>query len=66
MLDPISTKGLTADDVTDLTSSTRELMLAELIKISPKTKSQPVAVPAAAPVSTGGKSSGVDAQANGH
>jgi hypothetical protein len=33
VLDPVETKGLTTDDVTDLTTKVREMMLAELQKM---------------------------------
>ncbi|KAI1187045.1 1-acylglycerol-3-phosphate O [Nemania serpens] len=46
VLDPIPTTGLTADDVEELTRSTRELMLQEIISLTQKARGQPIAVPA--------------------
>ncbi|KAL2133682.1 hypothetical protein VTI74DRAFT_1910 [Chaetomium olivicolor] len=43
VLDPIPTTGLTAADVDELTRSTRELMLKELIALTEKARGKPVA-----------------------
>ncbi|KAL2015606.1 hypothetical protein VTK56DRAFT_5185 [Thermocarpiscus australiensis] len=45
VLDPIPTTGLTAADVDELTRSTRELMLKELIALTEKARGQPVSSP---------------------
>lgn len=46
VLDPIPTKGLTSADVDELTRTTRELMLKELVTLTAKARGQPMAVPA--------------------
>lgn len=40
MLEPIETKGLTSADVDDLTQRTRDLMMAELIKLTEIARAQ--------------------------
>ncbi|KAI1277628.1 hypothetical protein F5Y07DRAFT_81308 [Xylaria sp. FL0933] len=45
VLDPIPTTGLTAEDVDELTRSTRELMLQEIVALTQKARNQPIAVP---------------------
>ncbi|KAI5465452.1 hypothetical protein BGZ63DRAFT_343506, partial [Mariannaea sp. PMI_226] len=61
VLDPIPTKNLTADDVNDLASSTRELMLEKLVELTSKAQNRPIAMPvAAANANSSGKSSGID------
>ncbi|KAI5863115.1 acyltransferase-domain-containing protein [Durotheca rogersii] len=45
VLDPIPTAGLTAEDVDELTRTTRELMLKELVALSQKARNRPFAVP---------------------
>ncbi|KAI0480664.1 acyltransferase-domain-containing protein [Xylariaceae sp. FL0804] len=45
VLDPIPTTGLTAEDVPELTRSTRELMLKELVALSQKAQNRPMAMP---------------------
>jgi lysophosphatidate acyltransferase len=61
VLDPIPTTGLTAADVDELTRSTRELMLRELIALTEKARGRPVS--AAAPRTNGVvKATGVDAR----
>ncbi|ATY60698.1 AtaAp protein [Cordyceps militaris CM01] len=57
ILDPIPTKGLTSADVDELTRTTRELMLKELVTLTAKARGQPIAVPANP---SSAKSSGVD------
>ncbi|KAM3471812.1 hypothetical protein MY5147_005635 [Beauveria neobassiana] len=57
ILDPIPTKNLTSADVDELTRTTRELMLKELMTLTAKARGQPMAVPANP---TSAKSSGVD------
>lgn len=57
VLDPIPTKGLTSADVDELTRTTRELMLKELMTLTAKARGQPMAVPAS---SSSAISSGVD------
>ncbi|KAJ8122020.1 hypothetical protein ONZ43_g1677 [Nemania bipapillata] len=59
VLDPIPTTGLTAEDIDELTRSTRELMLQEIISLTRKARNQRTAVP----ISSGNgviKSSGRD------
>ncbi|KAJ6783647.1 hypothetical protein PWT90_06990 [Aphanocladium album] len=46
ILDPIPTKNLTSADVEELTRSTRELMLKELMTLTAQARGQPIAVPA--------------------
>lgn len=46
VLDPIPTDNLTAADVDELTRTTREAMLAELLRLSEKVKGRPMPVPA--------------------
>ncbi|PTD09722.1 putative 1-acyl-sn-glycerol-3-phosphate acyltransferase [Fusarium culmorum] len=58
-LKPIPTKGLTAADVEELTRTTRELMLNELVTVTAKARGQPMAVPASLSDSTC-KSSAID------
>ncbi|KAM0436705.1 hypothetical protein ACHAPT_002416 [Fusarium lateritium] len=65
VLDPIPTKGKTAADVDELTQTTRELMLNELVAMTAKVRGQPIAVPASTTNSTG-KSSGVDTNGAAH
>ncbi|KXJ94743.1 hypothetical protein Micbo1qcDRAFT_132778 [Microdochium bolleyi] len=45
VLDPIPTKGLTAEDVDELTRSTRELMLKEMVALTQRARNKPVAMP---------------------
>ncbi|KAI0976282.1 hypothetical protein F4678DRAFT_219692 [Xylaria arbuscula] len=45
VLDPIPTSGLTAEDVDELTRSTRELMLQEIMALTQRARNQPLAVP---------------------
>ncbi|KAI8626874.1 1-acylglycerol-3-phosphate O [Xylariaceae sp. FL1651] len=45
VLDPISTTGLTTEDVEELTRTTRELMLEEIIALTHKARNEPIAVP---------------------
>ncbi|KAK7970345.1 hypothetical protein PG996_001224 [Apiospora saccharicola] len=46
VLDPIPTAGLTSVDVDELTRSTREVMLKELVALSSKAQKRPMAMPA--------------------
>ncbi|KAI5922201.1 hypothetical protein F4810DRAFT_300225 [Camillea tinctor] len=46
VLDPIPTTGLTTEDVDELTRSTRELMLKEMVALTAKARNQPIAMPA--------------------
>ncbi|KAI1376670.1 acyltransferase-domain-containing protein [Hypoxylon crocopeplum] len=46
VLDPIPTTGLKIEDVEELTRSTRELMLKEMVALTEKAQRRPVAVPA--------------------
>ncbi|KAK6950303.1 hypothetical protein Daesc_008629 [Daldinia eschscholtzii] len=46
VLDPIPTTGLKAEDVDELTRSTRELMLKEIVALTQKAQNRPIAVPA--------------------
>ncbi|KAH7162290.1 hypothetical protein B0J13DRAFT_5144 [Dactylonectria estremocensis] len=59
ILDPIPTTELTAADVDELTRSTREDMLKELVKLTAKAQGRPVAVPAELTNSTA-KSTGIE------
>ncbi|RKU41027.1 1-acylglycerol-3-phosphate O-acyltransferase [Coniochaeta pulveracea] len=45
VLDPIPTKGLTVEDVNELTRSTRELMLKELILLTAEARGSPIPTP---------------------
>ncbi|KAM5351228.1 hypothetical protein ACJ41O_003951 [Fusarium nematophilum] len=56
VLDPIPTDGLTSADVDELTSTTQELMLNELVTVTAKARGQPVAVPAS--LEANGKANG--------
>jgi lysophosphatidate acyltransferase len=60
VLSPIPTKGLTTADVDELTRSTRELMLKELITLSEKAQNRPLGVAAAVNQPTKAVSSGID------
>ncbi|KAI1492091.1 hypothetical protein F5X96DRAFT_423652 [Biscogniauxia mediterranea] len=46
VLDPIPTTGLTTEDVDELTRTTRELMLKEMVMLTEKARKQPIAMPA--------------------
>ncbi|KAI0131717.1 acyltransferase-domain-containing protein [Hypoxylon sp. NC0597] len=46
VLDPIPTKGLKAEDVDELTRSTRELMQKEYVALTQKVQNRPIAMPA--------------------
>ena len=59
MLEPIQTTGLTAADVDGLTSSTRALMLKELIDLTEKVRGQPVAMSTAQHMNGVTKATGV-------
>jgi lysophosphatidate acyltransferase len=64
VLDPIPTANLTAADVDELTRSTREVMLSELLRLSEKVKGHPLPVPAELNGSTAkATASGVDTTA---
>ncbi|KAF4981346.1 hypothetical protein FZEAL_2831 [Fusarium zealandicum] len=65
VLDPIPTEGLTSADVDELTRTTRELMLNELVTLTAKVRGKPVAVPATVTDSTA-KSSAVDTNGAAH
>ncbi|KAI0902432.1 acyltransferase-domain-containing protein [Annulohypoxylon nitens] len=45
VLDPISTVGLKTEDVDELTRSTRELMLKEMVALTRKVRNKPIEVP---------------------
>ncbi|KAM0263033.1 hypothetical protein ACHAQJ_001412 [Trichoderma viride] len=60
VLAPIPTANLTPADVDELTRSTRELMLRELISLTEKARGQPVAVPAQLNGNSTAKSTAVD------
>ncbi|KAI8959141.1 1-acylglycerol-3-phosphate O [Daldinia sp. FL1419] len=45
VLDPIPTAGLKSEDVDELTRSTRELMLKEIVALTQKAQNRPIAVP---------------------
>lgn len=59
ILDPIPTANLTSADVDELTRTTRELMMSELISVTAKTRGQPIPVPSSLPNSTG-KTTGIE------
>ncbi|TFA97687.1 putative 1-acyl-sn-glycerol-3-phosphate acyltransferase [Trichoderma ghanense] len=61
VLPPIETKNLTSADVDELTQSTRDLMLKELISLTEKARGQPIAVPASLNGNATGRSTAVDA-----
>jgi lysophosphatidate acyltransferase len=61
VLDPISTTGLTTEDVDELTRTTRELMLEEMIQLTQKAQNKPITMPSS---STNGTSKRV-ARASG-
>ncbi|KAF3065185.1 putative 1-acyl-sn-glycerol-3-phosphate acyltransferase [Daldinia childiae] len=46
VLDPIPTTGLKPEDVDELTRSTRELMLKEIVALTQKVQNRPIAIPA--------------------
>ncbi|KAI1771380.1 acyltransferase-domain-containing protein [Hypoxylon cercidicola] len=46
VLDPIPTTGLTPEDVDELTRSTRDIMLKEMVALTEKVRNKPIAVPA--------------------
>ncbi|KAI0114968.1 1-acylglycerol-3-phosphate O [Daldinia grandis] len=46
VLDPIPTAGLKPEDVDELTRSTRELMLKEIVALTQKAQNRPISVPA--------------------
>lgn len=46
MLDPIPTAGLTSADVDELTRTTRELMLREIVLLTEKAQHRAIAMPA--------------------
>lgn len=46
VLEPIQTTGMTAADVDELCTKTRELMLKEIINLTYKTRGQEVPIPA--------------------
>ncbi|KAI0593959.1 hypothetical protein F4775DRAFT_575968 [Biscogniauxia sp. FL1348] len=60
VLDPIPTTGLTTEDVDELTRTTRELMLKEMIELTEKARGRPIAMPARSDDSVV-RASGVDA-----
>ncbi|KAI9166594.1 putative 1-acyl-sn-glycerol-3-phosphate acyltransferase [Paramyrothecium foliicola] len=60
VLDPIPTKGLSSADVDELASTTRELMLRELVSLSEKAQGRPMSVPATANQPSKATSSGID------
>ncbi|KAH8801537.1 hypothetical protein F5884DRAFT_824607 [Xylogone sp. PMI_703] len=49
VLKPIETKGLTAADVDELTRTTRELMLQEIVSLTAKDRGHPIAMPVESP-----------------
>ncbi|KAK3375421.1 hypothetical protein B0H63DRAFT_278834 [Podospora didyma] len=60
VLDPIPTTGLTAADVDELTRTTREVMLKELITLTEQARGQKVAVPIVNSMNGVAKASGID------
>jgi lysophosphatidate acyltransferase len=63
VLDPIPTEGLTTADVDELTRSTRDLMLKELVALSEKAQGRPMAMPADPQAPAKATASGVDVTA---
>ncbi|KAH7038172.1 acyltransferase [Microdochium trichocladiopsis] len=64
VLDPIPTEGLTAEDVDELTRSTRELMLKEMVALTEKAQKRAIAMPSSTSNGTGNgvvRASGVEA-----
>ncbi|KAH6654493.1 hypothetical protein BKA67DRAFT_658790 [Truncatella angustata] len=61
VLDPIPTTGLTTADVDELTRTTRDLMLRELVALTEKAQGRLIAVPASSGKDGVVKASGVDA-----
>ena len=59
-MDPISTKGLTAADVDELTRNTRELMLKELISLTEQARGKTLRLPTTTESNGAVKASGVD------
>ena len=59
-MDPISTKGLTSADVDELTRTTRDLMLEELIRLTEETRGKTSSLPATTQANGAIKVSGVD------
>ena len=53
VLDPIPTTGLTAADVDELTRTTRERMLKELINLTAEVRGQPIPISAETVRATG-------------
>ncbi|KAL7792502.1 hypothetical protein V8C37DRAFT_380532 [Trichoderma ceciliae] len=60
VLAPIPTANLTSADVDELTRSTRELMLKELVNLTERARGQPIAVPASLNGPSRAKSTAVD------
>ncbi|KKP05955.1 1-acyl-sn-glycerol-3-phosphate acyltransferase [Trichoderma harzianum] len=60
VLRPIPTTNLTSADVDELTQSTRELMLKELISLTEKARGRPIAVPASLNGSSTAKSTAIN------
>jgi lysophosphatidate acyltransferase len=60
VLDQIPTENLTAADVDELTRTTRDAMLSELLRLSEKVKGRPMPVPAEPNGSSTGVASGVE------
>ncbi|KAL6870091.1 1-acylglycerol-3-phosphate O-acyltransferase [Amphichorda felina] len=60
VLEPIPTEGLTAADVDELTRTTREKMLKELVALSEKAQGRPMAMPADSNGPSKATTSGVD------
>jgi lysophosphatidate acyltransferase len=60
VLDPIPTTGLTAADVDELTRTTRELMLKELIALTERARGQPMGQRVASDANGVAKATGSD------
>lgn len=58
VLPPIPTQGLTSADVDELSRHTREVMLAELVKITEESRDHGIAMPASQSGNVDGKTTG--------
>ncbi|KAJ2897981.1 hypothetical protein MKZ38_004249 [Zalerion maritima] len=60
VLEPIPTKGLTADDVDDLVRKTRDIMLDEIIALTAQARGERMAVPAVAATEAVARATGAE------
>lgn len=63
VLEPIQTKGLTSADVDELTRTTHDNMLRELVPLTAKAQGKPMSVPATNGHAKAVKASGADTTA---